>query len=162
MLSRIFWIGLAGIALIAGIAIQDGNRIFSWGDHRDISEKTDHAIEDRVASALEGSFDGMTVTGEDGEEIDVPSETKRAMALAVGRLVEAETDLAMLRIRDRDDNSIRSATTRRDHARAEVDRLKTEIESFQRAANSDKAALREQIRSEIREDVRAKVREAVR
>jgi hypothetical protein len=161
MLSRIFWISVAGIALIAGIAVQDGDSIFSWSHDRDVSAKTERAVEERVERAIEGSFDKMPVVVADGREIEVPAETKRAMAAAVGELVKAEADFALAHVGEDDDEALRKASARRDQARREVDRLKTEIQDFERAASSENDARREQIRREIREEVRDSVRDAV-
>jgi hypothetical protein len=162
MLSRLLWVGVAGIALIAGIALQDGDSIFSWSHDSDIAAKSGRAVDKQVERAIEGSFDKMQVTGSDGQEIDVPAETKRAMAEAVGRLVKAEADIAIARVGEDDEEAVREATARRDRARADVDRLKAEIKGIEKAAQSDDDALREQIRREIREDVRDTVRDAVR
>jgi len=136
MLSRIFWIGVAGIALIAGIAVQDGDRMFSWGDHDDKSAQRERSIEAKVDRAIESSFDKMQVVDADGQEIDVPAKTKRAMADAVGRLVKAEADLAMARVGEDDEKELQAASARRDQARADIARLKAEIKSFERAAQS--------------------------
>ena len=103
----------------------------------------------------------MHVTDADGEEIDVPAKTKRAMADAVGRLVKAEADLAMARIGEDDEEAMKAASARRDKARADIDRLKAEIKEFERAAQGEDEALREEIRSEIRAEVRDSVRDAV-
>ena len=161
MLSRIFWIGLAGIALVAGIALQDGDRLFGRTGHDDISWDK-HAIEQRVDRAIDRSFDKMEVTTSDGEEIDVPAHTRRAMAHAVSELVKAETDLAMARVGDSSDGEVRAAQARRDRAHDEVERLKTEIEGIEKAAQGDDDAMRAQIQREVREDVRDAVRDAVR
>jgi hypothetical protein len=160
MLSRIFWISVAGIALIAGIALQDGSRIISW-DHDEPSAHRERSIDGRVDRAIDRSFDKMQVEGPDGEEIEVPAKTKRAMAEAVGRLVKAEAGLAMARIGEDDEEAMQAAGARRDQARADIDRLKAEIKDFERAAQSENEALREQIRSEIRAEVRDSVRDAV-
>lgn len=162
MLSRILWVGVAGIALIAGMAVQDGESFFGWSDDREVSARTERAVEEKVERAIEGSFDKMKVEGPDGREIEVPPETKRALANAVGELVEAEADLAFARIGDDDEEAVKDATARRIAARREVDRLKAEIKGYQRAANSEKGELRDQIQREIREDVRESVRGAVR
>ena len=162
MLSRILWVGVAGIAIIAGMAMQDGDGIVSWGDHREASAKSEHVIEAGVQRAIDGSFDKMQVVGADGEEIEVPAETKRAMAEAVGDLVEAEADLALARVGEDDPDEVREASERRDKARAEVDRLKAEIKGLQRSAQSENRALAEEIKREVREDVKETVREAVR
>jgi hypothetical protein len=163
MLSRIFWISVAGIALIAGMAVQ-GDSIFGWGDRVHSDRHRERAIEARVERAIEGGFEEMHVVGSDGREVDVPAKTKQAMAKAVGELVKAEAHLAVTRIGDDDDDDeeLQAAQARRDRARAEIDRLKVEMKEFERAAQGDNDALREQIRREIREDVRASVREAVR
>ncbi|HET9353465.1 MAG TPA: hypothetical protein VFO32_05670 [Sphingomicrobium sp.] len=160
MLSRIFWVGVAGIALIAGMALQDGPRIISW-DHDEPPVHKASSIDEKVDRALDRSFDKMHVTDADGEEIDVPAKTKRAMADAVGRLVKAEADLAMARIGEDDQEAMKAASARRDKARADIDRLKAEIKEFERAAQGEDEALREEIRSEIRAEVRDSVRDAV-
>jgi hypothetical protein len=159
MLSRIFWVGIAGFALIAGMAVQDGD-VFSWGDD-DVSARAERSIEDRVDRAIDRSFDKMEVVGSDGEEVDVPAETKRALAAAVGKLVKAETDFAMARIGEDNEEEMQAASARREEARAEINRLKAEIEQLERTAPSDGDALREQIRREVREDIRDSVRDSV-
>lgn len=161
MLSRLFWIGLAGIAMIAGMAWQDG--IFGWGDDRSrISVVTDGNSDAVVDRAVERGFDKMTVMGSGGQEIDVPPETKRAMAEAVGRLIKAETGLAVLRVTDGNAGERQAAQAERDQARAEVERLKAEIKNFEQAARAEQDAVRAQVRAEVRETVRESVREAVR
>ena len=160
MLSRILWISVAGIALVAGMALQNDWPV-SWDDDTEYSEQAARTVEERVDRAIDRSFDNMTVVESNGHEIDVPAETKRAMAAAVGELVKAETDLAMARIGEENDKEVQAASARRDKARAEVDRMKAEIERIERAANGDSSAAREQIRREVQEDVRATVREAV-
>ena len=161
MLSRIFWVSAAGIALVAGMVIQ-GDWNFDWTGDEQVSERTVRTVEEKVDRAIDASFDKMTVVQSDGREIDVPAETKRAMATAVGELVKAETDLAMAKIGEDDEKAIAAATVRRDRARAEVDRMKDKIEALERSSQVDKDALREQIRREVQEDVRATVRESVR
>ena len=160
MFSRIMWISVAGIALIAGMALQDGDRMFSW-DRDGHEARAERSVDERVDRAIDRSFDKMQVTGADGEEIDVPARTKRAMADAVGRLIKAEADLAMARIGEDDQEAMKAASARRDQARADIDRLKAEIKAFERAAQGEDEALREQIRSEIRAEVRDSVRDAV-
>ena len=162
MLSRIFWISVAGIALIAGMAMQDGGRIFSWADdHAHISEKTEQAIADRVDRVVKENVEEMAVMGADGDEIDVPPETKRALGEAIGRLVKAETSLAMLKISDGSAEERKAAEARRVQARAEVERLKAEIKRHDPSALVDAGTVSEQVRSQVREDIRAEVREAV-
>jgi hypothetical protein len=155
MLSRIFWIGLAGIALIGGMVLQNG--IF-WDDDTEISSTTERTIEDKVDRAIDRSFDKMTVMGSDGEEVDVPAETKRAMASAVAELVKAETDLAVARVGEDDEEAIKAAQARRAKARAEVERLEVEIRKLDGATANDRDAIREQIKREVQEDVREAVR----
>ena len=162
MLSRIFWVGLAGIALLTGMALQDGDWIFGSDLERDITARTERAVERSVERsverAIDQSFDGMEVVGEDGREIDVPRETKRAMAAAVGRLIKAETDLAMAKMGDESSEEVEAATARRDQARAEVDRLKSAIEGEGEAAVTARQEVRDEVRAEIREAVREAVR----
>ncbi|MFL6853520.1 MAG: hypothetical protein ACJ8EM_08460 [Sphingomicrobium sp.] len=158
MLSRIFWIGIAGIALVAGIIVQEGGGIFSWGHQHVLSAKAERAIEARV----EGSFDKMQVVGSDGRQIDIPRETRHEFGRAVGRLVKAEAHLAMLGVRDASDEEIQAAKIRRDQARTEVETLKARIEQQKHVSDRDRDAVREQIRQEIREDIHTAVGEAVR
>ena len=175
MLSRIFWVGIAGVALVAGIALQDGNRLFSWGHDADVSRHIDRSIDrevdrgmdsgidamkDDVDRAIDRGLDGIEVVS-DGREIDVPPEMKRAFATAVAGLVEAETDLALLRIRDASNGEREAAAARRDQARAEVNRWKAEIRSREQRPVIERQ-VRDQIRQEIREDVRDTVRDTVR
>ena len=158
MLSRIFWIGIAGLALVGGIIMQSGGGIFSWGDAADHQRSMAERIEARVDRSIDRSFDKMQVVDSSGEEIDVPAETKRALADAVSRLVKAETDLAMLRIRDGSNAEIDAANVRRDKARADVETLKDRIDR-QKELTEDR---RDVIRDQIRDDVRETVRDAVR
>jgi len=161
MLSRIFWVSAAGIALVVGMIIQ-GDWNIDWTGDDEVSVRTARTVEEKVDRAIDASFDKMTVVQSDGREVDVPAETKRAMATAVGELVKAETDLAVAKIGEDDEKAIAAATVRRDRARAEVDRLKDKIEALEEGSQVDKDALREQIRREVQEDVRATVRESVR
>jgi hypothetical protein len=158
MLSRIFWIGIAGIALIAGIIVQEGDGLFSWGDDHHVSTKVDRAIEARV----ERGFDKMQIVDSGGREIELSRETKREFGQAIGRLVKAEANLAVLGVRDASDEEIQAAKVRRDQARTEVETLKARIEQQKQVSAHDRDAVREQIRQEIRDDVHSAVREAVR
>jgi hypothetical protein len=171
MLSRIFWVGIAGLALVTGMVLQDGDWIFG-GNDRSIDASVDRAVDrtvDRAADrndravdrAVDRTVDRMQIVS-DGREIDVPAETKRELAAAVGRLVQAEADHAILRIGDGSSAELQAATVRRDRARADIDRLKAEIKDAEQAARLEHQAVRDQIRREVREDVRDTVREAVR
>jgi len=162
MLSRIFWIGIAGIALVGGMIVQGDRGIFSWGDDADHQRSVAHRIESRVDAAIDRSFDKMQVVGSNGEEIDVPAETKRALASAVAELVRSEADLAVTRIGDEDEGTVRAAEARRTQARAEVDRLKAEIERLENAPARDSDAITAEVRQQIRDEVRAEIRDAVR
>ena len=162
MASRIFWVMLAGLALVVGMVLQDGRGMLSWGHDTDISARTERSIESSIDRAIDGTVDKMEVIGSDGREIDVPPETKRAMADAVGQLVKAEADLAILRVRDGSAEERQAAETRRTEARAEVDRLKAVINGEEDAARADQAAVREQVRREIRDEIRAEIRDAAR
>ena len=158
MLSRIFWIALAGIALIGGMVLQDG---IGWDDDHDISMKAERTIEEKVDRAIDRSFEKMEVTGSDGEEIDVPVETKRAMASAVAELVKAETDLAVARVGDDDEEAVKDARARRENARAEVDRLEAQIRKLERASGNEREAIREQIKRDVQKEVSGTMKEAV-
>lgn len=160
MLSRIFWIGLAGIALIGGMILQNGGFLFGWDDH-DASAKVERSIEERVDRAIDRSFDNIDVQGAHGHDIDVPAETKRAMASAVAELVKAETDLAVAKIAEGSDEELKAARARREKARAEVDRMEEQIRKLDEASPSERNALREQIKREVQKDVRESVKESV-
>lgn len=171
MLSRIFWVGIAGIALVTGMILQDGDRMFSWG--HDVDRQVDRSVDtdvdrvvdtvkDNVDRAIDGSFDQMQVTDGEGNEIAVPAETKRALGAAVGNLVKAEADLAILKVRDGSAEEMRAANARRAEARAEVDRLKAEIKGEGPAARAEQDALAAQIERDVRDDVRTQIREEIR
>lgn len=155
------WISVAGLALIIGIAVQDGDKILGWVEDTEMSARAEGTVEERVDRAIDRSFDKMEVTGSDGREIDVPAEAKRAIAAAVAQMVKAETDFAMVRVGDASDEEIQLAQARRTAARAEVERLKDQIEKLDRASDSERQVLREQIKREVQEDVRATIRESV-
>ena len=161
MLSRIFWVGIAGIALVAGIMLQDGDWIFG-SDDRAIDARIDRTVDRTVDRVVDRSVDRMKVVGTDGREIDVSSETKRAMAEAVGRLVKAEAELAILGIRDANADDIAAASVRRDQARTEVETLKAEIERQRQLSRTESDAVSEQIQRQVQDDVRAAVQEAVK
>ena len=158
MLSRIFWIGLAGLALLGGMAWQGSHGIITWSDDSDHGRSLEQKIEARVDRAIDRSFDHMDVVDSEGTKIDVPPETKRAMGEAVGRLVKAETDLAMLRLRDGSNKQIDEARARRDQAKADIDKLKDQMEERKQLTEDSRDALREQIRNDVRETVREAVR----
>ena len=163
MASRIFWVFIAGLALVTGMVLQDGDRIFSWADDEaGISARTERAIDANVDRVVDRSVYRMKVVGSDGEEIDVSSETKRAMAEAVGRLVKAEANLALLGIRDADADDIAAASVSRDQARTEVETLKAEIERQRQLSRTESEAVSEQIQRQVRDDVRDAVRDAVK
>jgi len=157
MLSRIFWIGIAGIALVGGMIMQGGG-VFTWGDDADHKRSVAHRIETKVDAAIDRSFDKMSTVSVDGKEIDVPPETKRALAGAVGELVKAQTDRAMLKIRDASEQELDAADARVDRARADVDRLKDQIEQQKEVANDQRDAIRDEVRDEVRQTVRDAVR----
>ena len=157
MLSRIFWIGLAGIALVGGMILQGGGMI-SWDDDGDHARTVAHRIETKVDAAIDHSFDKMTTVTVDGKKADVPPETKRALAGAVGELVKAETDFAMLKVRDGSDEEMAAARARRDRAKANVDALQERIEQQKQVTDGQADAIREQIRADVRDTVRDAVR----
>lgn len=161
MASRILWVLLAGGALVAGMILQDGDRIFGWGDHDvRIAHNSERAVESRIGRAVERGAERMQIVDAGGHEVEVSDDAKRALARAAGRMVEAEVALALLGVRDAEDGELAAAKTRRDQARAEVDRLKEQIAADQHAAG-DRAAVRAQIQREVREDVRASIRDAI-
>jgi hypothetical protein len=156
MLSRLFWIGLAGLALLIGMFLQDGRHIFSWVDDRaDISARTERAIDASIDKAVDKSVNHLEITGPDGEEINADPAVKRALAVAVGELVKAEADLAVLHAQGARPDAMGAARTRRDGARAEVDRLKAQIKGEDvQAQVADEAAIRAQVRDDVRDAIR--------
>lgn len=161
MASRILWVLLAGGALVAGILVQDGDEIFGWGDHdARVSARSERSVESRIERAVERGTERMRIVDAGGHEVEVSDDAKRALADAVGRLVEAEVALAVLGVRDADAGELAAAKARQVQARAEVDRLKEQIAVEQHAA-SDRAAVRAQIQREVRDDIRASIRDAV-
>jgi hypothetical protein len=160
MASRIFWVMIAGVALVTGMVLQDGVAIFGWNDR--VSERVERAVDrsvDRtIDRTVDRTLDRMQVVDADGREIAANPDAKRALGEAVGRLVKAEADLAVLKIRDGSTEDIQAASTRRDHARAEVETLKAQIEQQDRLAQAD----RDDARTQLRDDIRDTVRDAVR
>ncbi len=155
MLSRIFWVGIAGLALVTGMVLQGDNWLFGSSD-RAIDIGIGRAVDRTVDRAVDRSVDHMQVVGPDGQQIAVSADTRRALAEAVGRLVKAEADRAVLRIGDASEDEMRAVNARRVEARAEVDRLKARINGEEQAADRD--AVREEVRREIRDTVREAVR----
>jgi hypothetical protein len=156
--SRLFWIFLAGIAIVAGFALQQRDILFAWGS----DSATDRGIEARIDRGIDRSLSRMDVVGPDGKTIDVAPETKRALADAVGRLVSAETHLVLAKVRHASESELRQATLNRDSARAEVERLKDRIDREKQLSGRDRAVVREQIRQQVRDDIRESIRSAVR
>jgi hypothetical protein len=116
----------------------------------------------KIDAAIDRGIAKMEVTDSGGRAIDVAPETKRAMADAVGELVKAETDLALLKVRDGGDEEMQAAETRRDQARTQVETLKADIEKQREAAGTQDGAVRTQVRDEIRDEVREAVRDVAR
>jgi hypothetical protein len=162
MLSRIFWVGIAAVALVTGMVLQDGDRMFSWTGQEDVSARTQRAIESGIDRTVDRSVDRMEIVGSDGRQIEVSHDARRALGEAVGEMVKAEADLAIIKIRDGSDDEVKAAETRRDQARTVVETLKAQIERQDRLADRDRNAIRDQVRQEVREDVRDTVRDAVR
>jgi hypothetical protein len=156
--SRLFWIFLAGIAIVAGFALQQRDILFAWGS----DSASDRGIEARIDRGIDRSLSRMDVVGPDGKTIDVAPETKRALADAVGRLVSAETHLVLAKVRHASESELRQATLNRDSARAEVERLKDRIDREKQLSGRDRAVVREQIRQQVRDDIRESIRSAVR
>ena len=101
---------------------------------------------------------GAAVEPADGHEVAVSPESKRALADAIRRLVEAESDLALLKIRDASGQEIEAASVKRDQARADLEILKAKIEGQKAIADEGRAAVRDEVRQEVRETVRDAVR----
>lgn len=69
MAGRIAWIGLAGLALGAGMVLQDGDRFLSL-------------VADTKLFDIDRGVARMEVVGQDGQELDVSPEMQRAIAQA--------------------------------------------------------------------------------
>jgi hypothetical protein len=151
--SRLFWIMLTGVALVAGAALQ-GNMLFDMSDDL----KREKIVEARVDRAVDERLVGMKVVDSEGRTIAVSPDTKKELGHAVKRLVAAEAELALLRIKDGDEADIRTAHRRSEASRAEVDRLKAQIDREEQLSDRDRQAVRDQIREEVRETVRSAVR----
>ncbi len=163
MLSRIFWILLAGAAFVGGIAVHERDLLFGWSDGPAAAQSSSRSFESRIDRAVDRSFDKMKVLGSNGKEIEAPSETKRELAGAVRRLVAAEAELALTRVRHESDSAVAEARNRRDAARSDVDRLKTEIEHRERLSDGGgDDAVRDHIRRKIRDDIHDSIRTAIR
>lgn len=162
MLSRLFWVGIAGVALVTGMVLQDGGRILAWGHDSGVSRSAERAVTESIERSVGSGLERMQVVDTEGREIDVPPETRQALASAVGRLVKAEADLALIKVRDGSTEELAAATARSADARAAVDRLKTEIKDQGEADALEQSAVRETVRQEVRDQIRTTVREAVR
>jgi hypothetical protein len=160
MASRMFWIFLVVVALVAGTLFQGRDLIFGLAGDAAVEARIDRAVEGRVERAVESSFERMHVVGSDGRTIDVALRTKRELGDAVRRLASAEVELAM--IRGSDEAAARGAQSRRDAARADVERLKNEIEQQDGRSAADRDLIRQQIQQEVRSSIRETVRTAVR
>jgi hypothetical protein len=160
MASRIFWVMIAGLALVTGMVLQDGVSIFGWNDR--VSERVERAVDrsvDRtIDRTVDRTIDHMRVVDADGREIAADPDAKRALGEAVGRLVKAEADLAVLKVRDGAAQDIQAASTRRDQARTEVETIKAKIEQQDRLSQGN----RDDARTQLRDDIRDTVRDAVR
>lgn len=148
MAGRLAWILAGGAAVVGGMAIQDGH-IFSFSpDDRHIDRKVDEAVDEARAERA----DRRVVI--DGQPVDPDEAAVRAMTDAVADLVKAEAALAAAQIGSDDDPAeIAGARAQRDRARAEVERLKVEMQDRDGSAET-RRAIRDQVRSEVREAVR--------
>ena len=162
-MSRIFWILMVVLALVAGTLFQARDFVFAWVGDTAVEARVEQAIETGVADAVESSFDRMQVVDSDGRAIEVAPQTKRDLGDAVRRLASAEADLAIMRVRGSDDAAaVQEARSRRDAARNDVERLKAEIERQDELSAPDRDAVRQQIQQEVRSSIRETVRSAVR
>ena len=154
MAGRLAWVLAGGAAIVGGMMIQDGD-MFSFSDEfqidREVDREVDQEIDEAIAEASAVRESGRIVVG---GRSDPDRQAVRAMTDAVADLVKAETALAAAQIGNNDDpQEVAAARAERDRARAEVERLKTAIET-QDGSESARAAIREQVRSEVREAVR--------
>ena len=162
MASRMFWIVLVAVALVGGTLFQGRDLIFGLAGDTAVEARVDRSIEGRVERAVESRFERMHVVGSDGRTIDVAPQTKRELGDAVRRLASAEAELAMIRIRDSGEAAALDARSRRDTAKADVQRLKAEIERPDELSGADRDRIRQQIQHQVRSSVRETVRSAVR
>ena len=158
MAGRIVWVGLAGLALVIGMVLQDGDEILSLADDSQIAVRTERAIDRAVDRSVDRGVERMQVVDSRGDELDVPPEMKRAFADAVGRLVKAEADLAIVKIRDGGGGELQAAEARRNAARAEVDGLKAALRQQEQAS----AAVEQRVETQVRDEIRTAIRDAVR
>lgn len=165
MASRIFWVLLAGAALVTGMVVQDGGRIFSWdSDHhsRVIDAKVDKAVDREVDKAIDSAWADSDVVTIDGREIRVSDAQKEAMASAIGRLVKSEANLAALKIGGSGDEELKAATEERDRARTDVEQIKAQMIAQRDAQRSDPARTSQETQKEVRDEIRESIRESVR
>ena len=141
MLSRILWIGLAGIALIAGAILQNRDGLLDW---------TDRHHPAAIERAVDVGVDTVPIVVTDARQNRVSPDAKRALDEAVHRLLKAETELALVRVRDGSDEARQAAETRRNEARTDVDRLARQIEHKNDGAKVDRDAIRNEVRDEVR------------
>lgn len=167
MASRIFWVLLAGAALVTGMAVQDGIHIFSWDvdtDHhsRVIDAKVDKVIDSKVDKAIDSAWADSDVVTIDGREIEVSDAQKEAMASAIGRLVKSEANLAALKIGGSGEEELKAATEERDRARTDVEQIKAQMIAQRDARRSGDTQTKRETETDVRDEVRESVREAVR
>ena len=158
MAGRLAWVLAGGAAIVGGMMIQDGD-MFSFSDERQIDRQIDREVDHEVDQEVDEAIAEATAAP-DGRRIIVDGrsatdrEAVRAMTDAVAELVKAETALAAAQIGDNDDPAeVAGARAQRDRARAEVERLKAQIEAKD-GSEAARAAIREQVRGEVREAVR--------
>ena len=161
-MSRIFWILMVVVALVAGTLFQARDFVFAWAGDTAVEARVEQAIETRVADTVESSVERMQVVDSDGRAIEVAPQTKRDLGDAVRRLAGAEAELALMRVRGSDDAAaVQDARSRRDAAKADVERLKAEIERQDELSPPDRHAVRQQIKEDVRSSIRETVRSAI-
>lgn len=153
MAGRLAWILAGGAAIVGGMVIQDGD-MFSFSDER-IDREVDREIDQEIDQARD---EAAAVRAGRRIVIDARSgsdrQAVRAMTDAVADLVKAEAALAAAQIGgDENAEEVAGARAARDRARAEVERLKAELEERD-GSQAARDAIREQVRSEVREAVR--------
>lgn len=162
-MSRIFWILMVVLALVAGTLFQARDFVFAWAGDTAVEARVEQAIETRVEDAVESSVERMQIIDSDGRAIEVAPQTKRDLGDAVRRLAGAEAELALMRVRGNDDAAaLREARSRRDAAKSDVERLQAEIERQDELSAPDRDAVRQQIQQDVRSSIRETVRSAVR
>ena len=162
MASRMFWIIMVAVALVAGTLFQGRSLFFGWADDSSVERRVERAVEAPVQAAVESEIAKLHVVNADGRPVKLTEQTKRELGEAMRRFAAAEARLAMVRVADSNQAAAAEARSRRDAAKAELERLQAEIERQEAQYATDRDLARQQVQQEIRSSVRETVRAATR